>query len=167
MQEVEQTLGVLTFCVVSLVILQTRSYEQHATKFTMLQNDKYLCFYGSKCHKMFPLDQQYDARSIWNKKKSIFANNFCKSIWKITWKKRWLSALPLALVVEKKRFWILVVLPLKSAPRYRACQNLIFFFFTVENIENIAFENKPTKHSWYSRPFCGGCSDRTEMALIT
>ena len=63
-QEVEQTLGVLEFCVVSLVILQTRSYEQHATKFTMLQNDKYLCFYGSKRHKMFPLDQQYDARSI-------------------------------------------------------------------------------------------------------
>ena len=63
-QEVEQTFGVLTFCVVSLVILQTGSYEQHATNFTMLQNNKYLCFYGSKCHKMFPLDQQYDARSI-------------------------------------------------------------------------------------------------------
>ena len=73
MQEVEQTLGILTFCVVSLVILQTRNYEQHATKFTMLQNDKYLSFYGSKRHKMFPLDQQYDARSIWDKK-----INFCK-----------------------------------------------------------------------------------------
>ena len=79
-QEVEQTLGVLTFCVVSLVILQTRSYEQHATKLTMLQNDKYLCFYASKRHKMFQLDQQYDARSIRDKKKSFFANNFCKSI---------------------------------------------------------------------------------------
>ena len=63
-QEVEPTVGLLTFCVFSLMILQTRSYEWHATNFTMLQNDKYLCFYGSKCHKMFPLDQQYDARSI-------------------------------------------------------------------------------------------------------
>ena len=101
-QEVEQTLGVLTFCVVSLVILQTRSYEQHATKFTMLQNDKYLCFYGSKRHKMFPLDQQYDARSIWDKK-----INFCKQFLQKHMKnhmkkKRRLSALPLALVVEKK-----------------------------------------------------------------
>ena len=52
------------FCVVSLVILQTRSYEEHATNLTMPQNDKYLCFYGSKCHKMFPLDQQYDEGSI-------------------------------------------------------------------------------------------------------
>ena len=37
-------------------------------------------------HKMFPLDQQYDARYIWNKK-SIFVKKNYKSIWKITWKK--------------------------------------------------------------------------------
>ena len=35
-QEVEQTLGVLTFCVVSLVILQTRNNEQHSTDLTKL-----------------------------------------------------------------------------------------------------------------------------------
>ena len=38
MQEVEQTVGILTFCVDSLVILQTRGYEQHATNLTKLQN---------------------------------------------------------------------------------------------------------------------------------
>ena len=37
-RKVEQTLGVLTFSVVSLVILQTRRYEQHATNFTILEN---------------------------------------------------------------------------------------------------------------------------------
>ena len=71
-------LGVLTFCVVSLVILQTRSYEQHARNFTMLQNGKYLCCYGSKRHKMFPLDRQYDARPF-EEKKIIFY--FCCCLW--------------------------------------------------------------------------------------
>ena len=33
-----------------LVILQTRCYEQHATNILLLENDKYLCFYASKCH---------------------------------------------------------------------------------------------------------------------
>ena len=74
-QEVEPTVGLLTFCVVSLMILQTRSYEWHATNFTMLQNDKYLCLYGSKCNKTFPLDQQYNTRTIWNK---LF--HFCKQL---------------------------------------------------------------------------------------
>ena len=101
MQEVEQTLAVLNFCVVSLVILQTRSYEQHATKFTMLQSDKYFCFYGSKHHKMFPLDQQYDARSIRDKQNHFLQTIFAKAYEKSHGKKRLPSALPFALVVEK------------------------------------------------------------------
>ena len=63
-QEVEQTLNILPFCVVFLVSLQTRHYEQYATNFLLLENDKDLDFYGSKCHKMLPLDQQYDTRTI-------------------------------------------------------------------------------------------------------
>ena len=74
-QEVEQTLSILPFCVVFLVSLQTRHYEQYATNFLLLENDKDLDFYGSKCHKMLPLDQQYDTRTIWNKK-----IHFCKWI---------------------------------------------------------------------------------------
>ena len=61
-QEVEQTLSILPFCVVFLVSLQTRHYEQYATNFLLLENYKDLDFYGSKCHKMRPLDQQYDIR---------------------------------------------------------------------------------------------------------
>ena len=49
-QEVEQTLGVFPFVWFFLVILQTRCYEQHATNILLLENDKYLCFYASKCH---------------------------------------------------------------------------------------------------------------------
>ena len=51
-QEVEQTLNILPFCVVFLVCLQTRHYEQYVTNFLLLENDKDLDFYGSKCHKM-------------------------------------------------------------------------------------------------------------------
>ena len=74
-----QSRHILPFCVVFLVSLQTRHYEQYATNFLLLENDKDLDFYGSKCHKMLPLDQQYDTRTILNKK-SNFPNNFCKSI---------------------------------------------------------------------------------------
>ena len=36
--EVLESDGVLSFCVVSLVTLQNRSFEEHATTFTILQN---------------------------------------------------------------------------------------------------------------------------------
>ena len=39
---------------------------------------------------------------------------------------------------REESFWILVVLPLKSAPRYRTCQNFISLF-------KITFENKPNE----------------------
>ena len=36
-QEVEQTLSILPFCVVFLVSLQTRHYEQYATNFLLIE----------------------------------------------------------------------------------------------------------------------------------
>ena len=135
MQEVEQTLSILSFCVVSLVILQTRSYEQHATNFAMLQNDKYLCFYGSKRYKMLSLDHQNDRRTIWNKK-----FHFCKQFLQKDMKNHMeinAHCLLYLLHLLLKSFWILVVLPLKSAPRYHTSTRFYFFFF------KITFENKP------------------------
>ena len=78
-QEVEQTLSILPFCVVFLVSLQTRHYEQYATNFLLLENNKYLHFYGSKCHKMLPIDQQCDTRTTWNKKNQFLQIIFAKA----------------------------------------------------------------------------------------
>ena len=41
---------------------------------------------------------------------------------------------------REKSLWILDVLPLKFAPRYRTRQNLMFIFF------KITFEKKPSVH---------------------
>ena len=49
----------------------------------------------------------------------------------------------LHLLQRKKSFWILVV-PLKSAPRYRTCQYLFLFF-------KISFLNKPRIHQSISK----------------
>ena len=47
-------------------------------------------------------------------------------------------------IVERKSVWILVVLSLKSAPRYRTCQYLFLFF-------KISFQNKPRIHQSISK----------------